>query len=113
MHFIIPIAHAAQAGGNSAGPAGGGIEFIVMIVVFFVLMYFMVIRPQSKRTKEHKKLLESISRGDEVITSGGLAGKVAAVGENFIQVEIADNVIVKVQKQTITGVLPKGTLKSL
>jgi len=85
---------------------------IVMMVVLFGLMYFMMIRPQMKRQKEHRALVASLSKGDEVVTNGGIAGRVEEVGETFITVEIATNVKVKVQKGSVSQVLPKGSLKS-
>jgi preprotein translocase subunit YajC len=110
MSFFISNAY-AQAG--APAPAGGGIEFMIMIAIFFALMYFMIIRPQSKRAKEHRKLLEALSKGDEVVTTGGMVGKISAVGENFLEVEVSEGTVVKVQKQAVTAVLPKGTIKGL
>jgi preprotein translocase subunit YajC len=108
MDFLIATAH-AQAG---APPAGGMFEFMIMIAIFFAIMYFLVIRPQSKRAKEHKQLLESLTKGDEVVTSGGLLGKITDVGESFVQMDIARGVGIMVQKQAIANVMPKGTFKS-
>jgi preprotein translocase subunit YajC len=107
VDFLISNAHAEGA----AAPAGGGIEMILMMAVFFAIMYFMIIRPQQKRAKEHKQLLDGLSKGDEVVTGGGVLGKVAGINENFVELTIADNVVIKVQKQAITSVLPKGTMK--
>lgn len=92
---------------------GGGLEMILMMAVFFAIMYFMIIRPQQKRAKEHKQMLDALSKGDEVVTGGGLLGKVANIGENFVELSLADNVTVKVQKQSISTVMPKGTMKSI
>ena len=86
---------------------------LMPLILLVVIFYFLLIRPQSKRNKEHKQMLTQLSVGDEVIVSGGLAGKVVALGENFISVEVADKVEVKVQRQSVGSVLPKGTLKSL
>lgn len=108
MSFLINQAH-AQAG---APPGGGIFEFAIMIGIFFAIMYFMIIRPQSKRAKEHKQLLESLTRGDEVVTSGGVLGKVTDVGESFVQLEVASGVDIKVQKHAIASVMPKGTIRS-
>ncbi len=102
------ISDALAEGG--AAP-GGGYEMIVMIVMFFAIMYFMIIRPQQKRAKEHQKLITSLSKGDEVVTSGGMLGKILNVGENSVQVEISEGVAIKLQKNSITSVLPKGSLK--
>ncbi|HUW54363.1 MAG TPA: preprotein translocase subunit YajC [Rhodanobacter sp.] len=106
ISFVIAQAAAAQ-------PAGGGISMIIMIVVLFGLMYFMMIRPQMKRQKEHTALLAALAKGDEVVTNGGIAGRVDELGDTFITVEIATNVKVKVQKNAVTQVLPKGSLKSV
>lgn len=90
---------------------GGGYEMFIMIAIFFAIMYFMIIRPQQKRSKDHRKLLSSLSKGDEVVTSGGMLGKILKVGDNSIKVEIAEDVAIKVQKDSISSVLPKGSLK--
>ncbi|MEQ1440410.1 preprotein translocase subunit YajC [Fontimonas sp. SYSU GA230001] len=83
------------------------------LILLVVLFYFMLIRPQMKRNREHRDMLAKIAKGDEVVTAGGIAGKVVNIGEAYLSVEIADNVAVKVQKSSVTSVLPKGTLKSL
>jgi len=106
----------AQATGQAAAatPEGPGTFNIVMMLVFFGVLWLLMIRPQMKRAKEHKAMIEALGKGDEVITGGGIAGKVVDIGdENFVRVEIAANTVIAVQKQTITTVLPKGTLKSL
>ncbi len=90
---------------------GGGYEMFIMIAIFFAIMYFMIIRPQQKRSKDHKKLLSSLSKGDEVVTSGGMLGKILKVGDNSIKVEIAEGIAIKMQKNSISSVLPKGSLK--
>lgn len=87
-------------------------QFIPLIVIF-VLFYFMLIRPQMKRAKEQKNMLEALQKGDEIITTGGQLGKVVKVNENYISVEIAENVVVNVQKAAITTLLPKGTIKNI
>lgn len=107
--FLIPSAHAQAAG---AAPAGGGIGMLVFPIILIAVMYFLMIRPQMKRQKEHKSMLDKLSRGDEVITSGGIAGTVHEIGDNFVTVEIAEGVRVRVQKGAVGNVLPKGTLKS-
>lgn len=109
MSFLISDALAQ----NAAAPQGAGFEFLIMIAIFFGIMYFMIIRPQTKRAKEHKKMVEALSKGDEVVTNGGLLGKVTALGDNFIQIEVAEGTEVKVQRQAVAAVMPKGTLKSL
>jgi preprotein translocase subunit YajC len=104
--FISPAA--AQA----APAQGSPISLLVMMVLFFAVFYFMAIRPQMKRAKEHRTLLAGLSKGDEVLTNGGVAGRVEELGESFVSVEIASGVTVKIQKNSITAVLPKGSLKS-
>ena len=82
------------------------------MAAFIALFYFMLIRPQSKRAKEHQALIAKLATGDEVVTTGGLLGKIAEVGDTFITLEVADGVLVKVQKVQIAQLMPKGTLKS-
>ena len=82
------------------------------MILMFGVMYFIMIRPQMKRQKEHRALLAALSKGDEVVTNGGIAGRIDEVGETFITVEIASNVKVKVQKGAVSQVLPKGALKA-
>ena len=77
------------------------------------IMYFLMIRPQMKRAKEHRAMLEALSKGDEVLTNGGLAGVVTDIGDNFITIEVAENVRIRVQKGAVGNVLPKGTLKAI
>jgi len=108
MNWLISDALAQTAGQQ---PAGGGIEFFIMIGIFFLIMYFMIIRPQSKRAKEHKKLIEALAKGDEVVTNGGLLGRITEVGDSFVKIEVADGVAIKVQKNAVASVMPKGTLK--
>ncbi len=83
------------------------------LVVLGVIFYFMLIRPQMKRTKEHRQMLGALAKGDEAVTSGGIAGKVTHIGENYVSLEVAEGVSIKIQKGAVTSVLPKGTLKSL
>jgi preprotein translocase subunit YajC len=107
---MISLAHAQTAG--AADPTGGFMQLLPMILMFVVL-WFLMIRPQMKKSKEHKALLAAIAKGDEVVTQGGLVGKVAKVGESYITLEIATGTEVVVQKPAVSLVLPKGTLKSL
>jgi preprotein translocase subunit YajC len=109
LDFFISSA-AAQAGAPAAAPSP--LPSFLLMGAVFVGMYFLMIRPQMKRAKEHKEMIGKLGKGDEVITSGGIAGRVEDVGENFITVEIAEGLRVKLQKGAITAVLPKGTLKS-
>jgi preprotein translocase subunit YajC len=110
LDFLVSPAYAQAAGQPAAG--GGGLSFLVMPIVLIAVMYFLMIRPQMKRAKEHRSMLDKLGNGDEVITNGGIAGVVREIGESFITIEIADNVRVRVQKAAIGNVLPKGTLKS-
>jgi preprotein translocase subunit YajC len=109
----FPISPVIAQAAPAAGAQGGGLSMIIMMVVLFGLMYFMMIRPQMKRQKEHRELVSGLAKGDEVVTNGGIAGRVDEVGETFITVEIAANVKVKVQKGAVQQVLPKGSLKSV
>jgi len=110
LDLLVSPANAQAAG---AAPAGGsGIPMLVMMGVVIAVMYFVTVRPQMKRQKEHRAMLDKLANGDEVITGGGLAGYVREIGDSFVVVEIADNVRVRVQRGAIGNVLPKGTLKS-
>lgn len=97
---------------GAAGPGGGIMDFLPLIALVAVF-YFLVLRPQSKRAKEHKSMIEALQRGDEVVTTGGEVGSVNKVYEQYVGVEIAENLIVTVQKTAIQSVLPKGTIKSI
>ncbi|WP_133499656.1 preprotein translocase subunit YajC [Cognatilysobacter terrigena] len=110
LDFVSPAAH-AQATGAAPGGASGALGFLPILIVVFV-MYFLMIRPQMKRAKEHRGMLDKLAKGDEVLAAGGLAGTVTDIGENFVTIEIADGVRVRVQKTAIGNVLPKGTLKA-
>ena len=109
MSFFIETA-AAEA----AAPAGGDpSSLLIMMVVFAAVFYFMIWRPQAKRTKDHKNLMEALSKGDEIVTNGGVVGKLAKVGDDFVTVTIAEGVDMHFQKGAIASVLPKGTIKSI
>jgi preprotein translocase subunit YajC len=107
---MISLAHAQTAG--AADPTGGFMQILPMILMFVVL-WFLMIRPQMKKAKEHKALIAALQKGDEVVTGGGLVGRVTKVDEAYVTVEIAQGVEVIVQKPAVGIVLPKGTLKSL
>ena len=104
MDFLISDAF-AQAGGD----AGGSWFSLRPLVVIFVLFYFLLIRPQQKRAKQHKEMVTALAKGEEVVTNGGLLGKVIEVDDNFITVEISSGLNVKVQRQAVSQVMPKGT----
>lgn len=108
MNFLISDAYAADP---AAPGAGGGILGFLPLIVLFVIFYFLLIRPQTKRAKEHKAMIEALAKGDEVIIGGGIAGKVTELGDSFVSVEIANGVNVKAQRAAVQAVLPKGTLK--
>ncbi len=108
--LLIPSAHAAEAGG--AGGPIPGLDFFI-IIAFAAIFYFIVWRPQSKRSKEHRELVGSLAKGDEVVTNGGLLGKITKVDEQYLVLEIAPNTEIKMQKQAIAAALPKGTLKQI
>ena len=103
----------AYAEGAAAAPQGGGIMEFLPLIALLAVFYFLILRPQQKRAKEHKALVEALQKGDEVITIGGIMGKVTKVGEDSAAIEIADNVVVQLQKPAIQNVLPKGTIKSI
>lgn len=109
LDLLISPAFAQQA---SATSPQNLLSAFWPLLVMIPLFYFLLIRPQSKRNKEHRDMLSKVAKGDEVVTSGGLAGKVVGLGETYLTVEIADNVHAKVLKSAVTGVLPKGTLKT-
>jgi preprotein translocase subunit YajC len=111
MNLFISDAY-AQAAGGTASPTGGGMGQILILVVFVVVFYFLLIRPQQKRAKEHQAMLSKIGVGDEVVTSGGILGRIHEINDNFVTVEIADGVRIKVQRAQITSLVPKGTYKS-
>lgn len=102
----------AYAQAAATPPSGGIIEFLPLIVIA-VVFYFMILRPQQKRAKEQKAMLGALQKGDEIVTLGGELGRVVKVGENYLSVEIADNVTVQIQKNAVQTVLPKGTIKSI
>jgi preprotein translocase subunit YajC len=109
--FLISDAYAQTA--PAAGGAAGGLMSFLPIILMFVVLWFIMIRPQMKRQKETKAMLEALAKGDEVVTAGGILGKVTKVAEQFVTVEIAANTEITVQKSAVTAVLPKGTLKAL
>lgn len=108
MSLLIAPAYANAA---PAAPAPG-FDWI-MIVGMVVIFYFFLIRPQSKRAKEHRELISALAKGDEVVTSGGILGKVTKVTEDYVVLEIANNMEIKLQKQSVSATLPKGTIKKV
>jgi len=109
MFFINDaMADAGQAAGEPSG-----MFQLLFFGGFMVLMYFLMIRPQTKRAKEHKAMMEAVSKGDEIVTSGGLIGKVTDVKEQHVKVKLADGMEILMEKQAISKTLPKGTIKAL
>ena len=90
-----------------------GIGAFLPIILMFAVLYFLMIRPQQKKAKDHKALIEALAKGDEVLTHSGIAGRLSKVGDDYVTVEIAENVEIRMQKQAVAAVLPKGSLKNL
>jgi len=107
LDFFISNAWAADA------PQSGGLLSMLPLFILFAVFWFFLIRPQMKQAKEHKTMVEALAKGDEIVTNGGMLGKIKEVGDNFIVLEIAKEVQVKIQKNAISTVLPKGTMKTL
>ena len=105
-NFFIATAHAQQP-----APEGGGLMGLIFPIILLVVFYLFLIRPQQKKAKEHREMVANLQKGDEVVTAGGLLGRITEVGENFIMMEVADNVAVKVQRPNVAAVMPKGTVK--
>lgn len=110
VSFFVTNAYAETPG---ASAQGGGLSFMIMFVVFFLFIYFAIWRPQNKRAKEQQQLLESLAKGDEVVTAGGLLGRIAKMNNQHLILSIANNVEIIMQKSAVVSVLPKGTLKTI
>jgi preprotein translocase subunit YajC len=108
MDFLISSAQAQAAGAS----AGGAWQQLLFFVPLFVLFYFMLIRPQSKRAKEHRDMVSKLSVGNEVVTNGGILGKISEVGETFVAIDVANGVTIKVQRVQVAQLMPNGTIKS-
>ena len=106
----------AQAAGAASDPMGG-LMGMLPILLMFVVLWFVMIRPQMKKAKEQQKMVSELAKGDEVVTQGGIAGRIAKVGENYLSLEVAEDkdgaVVITVQKNAVGALLPKGTLKNL
>jgi preprotein translocase subunit YajC len=109
MSFFISDALAQGAPSSQ----GFDIQMLLPLVLMFGIFYFLLIRPQQKKAKEHKNMVEALSKGDEIITNGGLLAKISDVDDNFLTCKISANVEVKIQRHAVASVLPKGTIKSL
>lgn len=108
MDFFISSAWAQAQGAQQTGATGW-----LLIVLMFVVFYFMLIRPQTKRAKQHREMVSTLNEGDEIVTAGGVLGRITAINEQFVSLEVADGVRIKVQRHTIGAVMPKGTMKSV
>jgi len=109
MDFLISSAYAQDA----ASPTGGAMFNLLFIGGMFLLFYLILWRPQAKRAKEHRELVGGLSKGDEVLTSGGILGRITNVSDDYVTVEVSDGVEVSLQKSAIAAALPKGTIKSI
>ena len=105
----------SQVFAQTTAPAQPGLDWVSLmpLALMFVLLYFLMIRPQMKRGKEHKTMVDALQKGDEVVTGGGVLGRIIKVGDNYVTVEIAANVEIQVQKPAIQTLLPKGTIKNV
>lgn len=112
MGFFISDA-LAEGAAAPAAQQGDPLNFFIMMGGMIVLFYFLLIRPQSKRAKEHKTMVAALQKGDEVVTQGGILGRITQVTENFVTIEITRDVTIHVQKQAVTALMPKGTIKEL
>jgi preprotein translocase subunit YajC len=113
LHFFVNNADADTVTATSSPQANGSSSLIIMTVIFILFMYFVMWRPQSKRAKEHRMLMNSLTKDDEVVTAGGILGKIVKVTDHYVLLTLADNVSITVQKSSIVNALPKGTLKSI
>jgi preprotein translocase subunit YajC len=111
LSLIVSDAHAADPA--PAAGLGGGIMQFLPLVVIFIIFYFLLIRPQSKRAKEHREMVAKLAKGDEVVAGGGILGRVSDVSDSYVTVEVADGVAIKVQRAAVAQVLPKGTIKGV
>ena len=111
MSFFISDALAQEAGAASGG--GDPIMGLLFPIGLVVILYFFMIRPQVKRQKEHKKLVDALGKGDEVVTAGGVVGRVTDLGDDFATIEVAEGVNIKIRRQAVESVLPKGSIKEM
>lgn len=111
MDFFIPLAYAA----DPASQSGSSLLSLLPLVFLFIVFYFLLIRPQTKRVKEHKNMVSALKKGDEVVTNGGLLGKIVDLGDNFIilEVSVEPDIHLKIQREAVAAVMPKGTIKEL
>ncbi len=105
MNFFISDAWA------QGDPTGGSMIGLLFPILLIVAFYFLLIRPQTKRAKEHRQMVEALKKGDEVVTGGGVLGRITEVGDNFVQLEVTDGIQLRVQKHAVASLMPKGTIK--
>lgn len=110
---LLGISEALAAAPATANSQGSMLSLLPMLIGFFLISYFLIIRPQSKRMKAQRKLLSDLAKGDEIVTAGGLLGKIVKLNDDFVVVSIAENVEIQIQKGAVTNILPKGTIKSI
>jgi preprotein translocase subunit YajC len=108
MNFFISDAMAADPLAQ-----GDALTSFLPLIVIFVIFYFLLIRPQSKKAKVHKQMVEALAKGDEIVTNGGILGKIVKIGDNFVALEVAEGMQVKVQRSAVSTLMPKGTIKEL
>ena len=113
MNLILSDAWAEGPAPAAGSAAGGGLVGFLPLIIIFIIFYFLLIRPQSKRAKEHRAMVDALAKGDEVVTNSGILGKIAKLDDNYLVLQVADNVELKFQKAAVHAVLPKGTLKSI
>ncbi len=108
LNLLIPVA-SAQATGAPGGEMG--MLNLLFPIILIGAFYFLLIRPQTKRAKEHKQMVDALKKGDEIVSSGGILGRITEIGENFVQLEIADGIQIRIQKPAVSSLMPKGTCK--
>ena len=113
LNAIVTPAYADAPAASVDSAQQGGMSFFVMFAIFFVFMYFAILRPQNKRAREQRDLMGSLGKGDEVMTAGGVVGRIAKLNDQFITLSVANNVELLIQKTSVVSVLPKGTIKSI
>ena len=111
LDLLIAPAY-AQAAAPAPGPGGDLMAFLPMVLIF-VVFYFLLLRPQQKRAKETRAMLSALQKGDEVVTAGGIVGRISKLGEQYAAIEIANGVEINVQRSAVAQLLPKGTIKTL
>ncbi len=102
-----------EAWAQAAQPPAGDLWSMLPIVLMFIVLYFLMIRPQMKRAKEHKAMIDALQKGDEIVAAGGVVGSVTKISDNYVTMRIAENVEIRIQRPAVQVVLPKGTLKTI